>query len=288
MKKKKSLRQLIFYKYYTQYQNGHGQSRHKDKQTGQDMSRIYSTRTYETYRQQGRHFADWCASQNIKTLKAARAAVPLYLSKMIESGNYSAWTISTAAAALGKLFQVDYRTFGVVLPKRRRADITRSRLTTDNDKHISDSRREGYARSLRCVGLRRREAEKVRGTDLFERDGKYYVHVRNGKGGKERDVLVYGQPEDVEALIRRFKAAQGGVVFGKLPEHLDVHSYRGEYATLLYLSVARPLETLPRCEKYYCRGDRAGVVYDRAALKYVSQMLGHNRIDVVPEHYLHL
>lgn len=38
---------------------------------------------------------------------------------------------------------------------------------------------------------------------------------------------------------------------------------------------------------YYCRNDRRGVVYDRKALFAASNALGHNREDVVGDHYLH-
>ena len=49
--------------------------------------------------------------------------------------------------------------------------------------------------------------------------------------------------------------------------------------------LARPLDTLARKEKYFCKRDRRGVVYDRRAMLQVSRQLGHNRISVIVGHY---
>ena len=38
---------------------------------------------------------------------------------------------------------------------------------------------------------------------------------------------------------------------------------------------------------FFCRGDLKGKVYDRRALFEASRALGHNREDVVAEHYLY-
>jgi len=41
-----------------------------------------------------------------------------------------------------------------------------------------------------------------------------------------------------------------------------------------------------REEKYYCKSDLKGVVYDKRAMMKVSQLLGHNRINVIASNYL--
>ncbi|MBQ0028247.1 MAG: hypothetical protein KBS96_06555 [Lachnospiraceae bacterium] len=51
--------------------------------------------------------------------------------------------------------------------------------------------------------------------------------------------------------------------------------------------MARDISTLDSKEKYICRKDKAGVVYDRQAMLYASRQLGHNRIDVIANSYLH-
>lgn len=59
------------------------------------------------------------------------------------------------------------------------------------------------------------------------------------------------------------------------------------YACRAYKSKARDVSTLDTKEKYICRKDKAGVTYDRQAMKYASNQLGHNRIDVIAYSYLH-
>lgn len=39
-------------------------------------------------------------------------------------------------------------------------------------------------------------------------------------------------------------------------------------------------------ERYYCRLDKRGIIYDRKAMKTALKELGHNRINVIAGHYL--
>ena len=86
--------------------------------------------------------------------------------------------------------------------------------------------------------------------------------------------------------MKKLQEAGNSKVWETVPANADIHSYRAEYATAIYLSYARPLDQLTQKEKYYCRNDKKGIVYDRAAMLEASKALGHNRISVVGEHYL--
>ena len=70
------------------------------------------------------------------------------------------------------------------------------------------------------------------------------------------------------------------LVFPRIPRHLDVHSYRREFAQALYLAHA-PGRELPSATGRLTPGS-----YDVAAVTYVSHALGHSRLDVVLRHYL--
>jgi hypothetical protein len=104
------------------------------------------------------------------------------------------------------------------------------------------------------------------------------VHVRNGKGGLERNVPVLpGREADVqEARAGRDPEAP---TFERIPRHLDVHSYRREYAQALYLYYA-PGRQLPPPTGRLSKQD-----YDEAAAQRVSWALGHNRVSVALDHY---
>ncbi|MDQ6661428.1 MAG: integrase, partial [Chloroflexota bacterium] len=70
------------------------------------------------------------------------------------------------------------------------------------------------------------------------------------------------------------------LVFSSIPKHLDVHSYRREYAQALYLCYA-PGWALPPSE-----GRLRSSAYNAEAVQAVSRALGHNRKDVVINHYI--
>jgi len=135
----------------------------------------------------------------------------------------------------------------------------------------------------RSVGLRRHELANLRGTDLVKDGDCYYVHVLKGKGGRSRYVKVIG---DVQNVIALMTTAGEGKVFEKIPGAADIHGYRREYAQAYYGMVARPLYILPKDQKYSCRKEKYGIVYDRNAMLEVSRSLGHNRISVIAGHYL--
>jgi hypothetical protein len=110
-------------------------------------------------------------------------------------------------------------------------------------------------------------------------DGTLFVHVKNGKGGKAREVPVLkGREEDVLAVVQG--RAPNEKVFDHIPGHMDVHSYRRDSAQRRYLQHA-PDQALPPVEGRLRRDE-----YDPVAAQQVSWALGHNRLDVVLRHYL--
>lgn len=93
---------------------------------------------------------------------------------------------------------------------------------------------------------------------------------------------------DVELVRRLCKAAGDGQVFPAVNQNADIHSYRAVYCRRVYEKYARDISTLPRSERYHCHADKAGVVYDRAAMKMASEALGHSRISVIASSYLYV
>ena len=153
------------------------------------------------------------------------------------------------------------------------------------------------------VGFRRRELQQCRSSDLILKDGQYYVAII-GKGGRPRLAPVL---DNDKATIDYIKTLNGN---NKVHNGADIHSYRSDYATSIYNKYkASNLDDLKnkkinyteltgkrdkngkviyKSALYICRKDRAGTVFDRKAMIIVSQCLGHNREDVVAEHYIRL
>jgi len=125
---------------------------------------------------------------------------------------------------------------------------------------------------------------KLRRNDIHDNgDGTVSVEVFKGKGGKSRTVKV--RP-GYEGFIRDLGGDGGGKVFSTLPSRFPEHVLRREYAQEMYKIFARDISELPKSVRYVCRKDKKGVIYDKEAMLKVSELLGHNRIDVIALHYL--
>ncbi len=264
-----------------------GKSKHQAKidEGTHSPEGIFSWSTYHSYQKHAAGFCSWCKAQHpeCRKLEDARRYVRDYLKMRIDSG-LSAWTVHLDASALAKVFHCHTGNFGVKLPSRMRENIVRSRAARAHDKEVSEPRNRAVADFCRGTGLRRKELGMLEVDDV-EPDGSR-VHVRNGKGGKERWVNVLPR---YQAHVAACAAnAKGRLVFQKtdLKHRLDIHGFRREYAQAVYAQHARDLKTLPKEELYFCRKDKAGTVYDRQAMLIVSRNLGHNRISVVAGNYL--
>lgn len=281
------LRKYLKNSLYQKYSQGY--RRPKDKGVHNETPYIHSHNTYKTYLAQCNHFVDWCYANGIRTPEDARKNVANYMQHLIDAGK-SPWSLNTAISAISKAYGVSNTYWGLNLPKRERASVSRSRYAAVRDRQMSLHKEENkqLIEFCRSTGLRRRELEQLHGDALLHgTDGQWYVHVTNGKGGKERDVLVIGTNKQIRAVCDRMEQAGSNLVFQHVHTKLDVHYYRSIYACDLYRSIARDPADLPTKEKYICRKDKAGIVYDRQAMSVVSHMLGHNRIDVIANSYLH-
>ena len=132
--------------------------------------------------------------------------------------------------------------------------------------------------------------------DVFP-DQDTFIYHRKDKGGKYRFAPIAGNHKG--AIIRRFRETlPRKKVWEYVHNAADIHGYRGDYARTLYKHYARNIEDIPydkvnrgtgkryQSQVYVCRKDEAGKKLDKAAMRKVSKALGHNRIDVVANHYL--
>ena len=196
----------------------------------------------------------------------------------------SPYTVAKDASALAKLYGCSSTDFGVEMPKRRRQDIIRSRSEVkgfDYEKH------RDILDFVRGTGLRRSELRHVKVSDFYKAKGNLYVKVQRGKGGKYRVAKVQPEYREMVEKIIEGKGKEDKIIQrGDIPNRTPCHAYHGKYARDMYKKLARPLGTLTREKKYFCRNDMKGKVFDRGVLLKVSRLLGHNREDVVVSHYL--
>ena len=231
-----------------------GSKRSEDKAEADTRNKIYSKATFETYKQQFRHFAEWLdkAHPEAVTLEDARAFVDEYLRHLIELER-SAYSISTAKAAIAKVMGVEATQF-IATPPRLRADIKRSRGVAERDKHISDKKEEELARFTSATGLRRKEMTMITAEDLFFENGQAYLNVTKGtKGGKSRVAKIVGKTEEETKDIVKWIQSKEGRLFNKLSSNYDNHYYRATYANRLYNQLKRDIADIPTEDKYIMR-----------------------------------
>lgn len=268
---------------------GVGTSKHARKVVGDTAAdAIFSFNTYKAYKKHCAYFTTWArAKYKCKTLAQARQYADEWLQMRIDAG-LSAYTIKLELAALCKLYgdtAADY----IPTPPRLRKNITRSRGKAVRDAHFSEAKNAEFCLFARCTGLRRAEMKALTGDKLFQDEGgQWYILVNKmSKGGRPRNAPIIGTPEDVELVINMMKRAGNGRVWNRIPQ-CDIHNFRAEYATAVYLKHCRPVKSIPKEDRYCCRKDRKGTWFDRKAMLEASRALGHNRVCVVGEHYLRI
>lgn len=270
------------------FKAGFGNKRSSDKTNADTRNKIYSKNTFETYKRQFRYFADWLAEAHKEayTLADARQYVDEYLLHLVELER-SAYSITTAKAALAKVFQTEATQF-IDTPPRERANIKRSRGVAVRDSNISNKTETKLALFSSAVGLRRKEMMSIERKDLFFKNGKAYLNVTKGtKGGKTRIVEICGISEGETKMIVEWIQSREGKLFPKLNTNYDNHYYRAVYAQRIYDRYKRKEKDIPPKERYIMRKERAGEVYDKLAMEIVSKNLGHNRISVIAQSYLY-
>jgi len=126
--------------------------------------------------------------------------------------------------------------------------------------------------------------ERVSSRDIFRGpDGRLYVHVSNGKGGRERDVHVLQKYErEVERIVREREGRDR--LFDRVPIRMDVHSYRREYARERYREVEREIsrerklfdrvEDLVRSRLTRLYPDRFREIGERQLTRELTELMG--------------
>lgn len=254
---------------------------------------IHSFGTMKTYLKHSLDFATYCRKNyGCKTIEECRP----YVKEFIENNDYSAWVKKTQRSAIAKLYGVTSKDLGDIdTGQRSRATVKRSRGGTVREKHFSETGKyKAYVDFCKGTGLRKAEIESLRGSSFYrDENGKAFLRVTKGtKGGRVRTVPIL---EEYVKLVENtcLKAGTGKVIPFiaddrlKAPSGANTHKYRAMYAKDLYDRLKRPLDIVPTQERYYCRGDLRGVIYDKNAMSEVSQALGHTRINVIASSYLH-
>lgn len=271
-----------------------GQSRHAAKQAVREASvqpawtvssgKIHSHVTRKVYQQQTLAFINWARERyrlnRLERLDSrADELASQYLSEQL-AAHKSAYTVQTQRCALRMFFGNRDLAASVVIPKRHRTTITRSRSANNENHHFQPDHWSAHVSFAQATGLRRSEMRDIKVHDVYRgEDGRLCVHVKNGKGGRSREVQVL--PAYEQEILACVDGRQPNErVFAYIPKHMHVQTYRRSSSQARYLHHASE-SALPPGEGRLKHRD-----YDRAAAQEVSWNLGHNRLDVTLRHYL--
>jgi integrase len=254
---------------------------------------IYSIKTCDTYKEHAIDFVKWLRRNRpeVKQLQHIKPGmVAKYLRERVDRGD-SAWTVRVKAAAIAKVLGCSSKDFEgktFQFPERKREKITRSREARTHDKHFSQTKHIPEIRFAVATGLRRHELASVRPDDVYKDDhGRVFVHVERGKGGRSREVPVLRSLEQHVWQMKTEAEREGReVIFEHIPNRMDVHSYRRDYASMLYDQFSQELPSSDPHDRSVWYHRRDGEVFDKAIAFKVSEALGHSRVDVVVRHYL--
>lgn len=238
----------------------------KQKSDNGVSEHIHSAQTARTYMQQARQYGDYLKGNGLGycTMDEARAHAREYI-----EAQQSEYSRHTARSALAKVFGCSGPDL-CELDKRKPKDITRGRKVTERQRGIERQHPE-LAEVCRSLGARHnRELTHIEAKDFHVReDGNLYCHIR-GKGGRVRDALVL--PGEGRSIIeRRISQQPSGPLWPSVPSHANVHGWRADYAARCYQYALD--HGYGNGDTYHARG--LGSEWDKGALDYVSEQLGH-------------
>ena len=255
---------------------------------------IHSYKTFETYKSSCKQFTKYLKEEhpkdrNIEDVKEEH--IKDYIKYREEQG-YSAYTYSKDISALNKVFGTDVDKKDCNVANRSFNDITNNREAKEHSKHINLDNYRVEIQVLQATGMRRESLEKVSYNSFNYDSNGYPVSIRlkderleggknmKEKGGRPREAEIpYRAREELKQVIEQKLEENNGDVskpmFEHVPTRLPCHRYRQDYAKTMYSQYLQE-----NGESREWRG------YDRDALLYASQMLGHSREDVVKYNYL--
>lgn len=193
--------------------------------------------TKRTYKAAIKRFCTWTKEQNY-TREAVLDNPQSYLQQYadnLKAHRLSAATIHTYIAPCCKGLNTPMQ--HISKPDRAIRAITRSR-GGKNPRGRKDAEKPEYARLVAfqsAVGLRRAELAHLQGEDLRVKNGKMYVVVKQGKGGKEQWQRIL--PRDAGIVAETFKGiGKDERVFSAEEMHnrIDLHGMRAAHARECY------------------------------------------------------
>lgn len=295
-----------------------GESRHqaiKDYKASVDYANtnnrtvgIHSYNTFEAYKSSLKSFSTWAKDEGIKFKKlddVKENHIKDFIKDRYEEG-YSAHTYSKDLAALNKVFNTHVTKADCGVANRSYKDISNNREMKEHHNHVNYNNYSSAITLVQATGMRRSNVEKVTpNTFNYREDGTpYQIRLCNEskiggdnwseKGGRDRIVDIPEQyQQQIKEIIQEHRDNgynDNKPIVEHIPSRLGTHRFRQEFAETSYNNyIEKHGEgTLRVCDVFENSNSQSTTYrgYDVAGLKYATEQLGHNRLDVIVYNYL--
>ena len=217
------------------------------------LPQIKNNKTGTAYKSRIKDFASWAKSNGYRQPEdLTRETVQEYERYLEQS--FGPATIHTylapVCAAVGVKMQEikkPRRTSGTI-KRGRDYDATGAKIEKNRQgkKQEKDPKNARLMALQRAVGIRRAELGRLTGADLIRKNGRWYVRVKGGKGGK--DQLQYILPKDREAVEAVFAGVgEKEKVFSKeeMKNKINLHGLRAAHSRDCYAYYEKMIEGHP-------------------------------------------
>ncbi len=208
-----------------------------------NLEAVKHNSTRKQYIRDFRKYVDFCRKEyGAKTLEDTKKYIQIYADDLLAKG-FTPSSIHTYLSAVCKVLNVPLSL--IDKPKRYCNSFVRGRFPEKavhrrNDL-FSPKHRRLYLFQLN-VGIRRAEIDKLRGDDLIEIKGEYYIRVKRGKGNKFQLQKI----ADAE-LVKTYFEGKGpnDRIFTKeeLSNDLNLHYLRSQSAKNYYFDILNKCNT---------------------------------------------
>lgn len=216
-----------------------------------------SDKSVGIYKHDIKVFADYARQHGVKDAESfesgdKRGLIQSYADLLLEKGK-SPSTIHRYIAPVCKGAGINMA--DIEKPKRTIDRITRSRSDTSNKQGDIEQSEDRFKRLVdfqKAVGIRRAELARLTPADIIQlQDGRVYVHVARGKGGKEQYQAIL--PNNIDIVIKTRDTATGERLFSKdeMNNKIDLHALRADNAKAAYKYYADKLLESPGFRNQY-------------------------------------
>ncbi|RGZ68091.1 hypothetical protein [Lachnospira eligens] len=216
-----------------------------------------SDKSVGIYKHDIKVFADYARQHGVKDAESfesgnKRGLIQSYADLLLEQGK-SPSTIHRYIAPVCKGAGINMA--DIEKPKRTIDRITRSRYDTANKQGDIEQSEDRFKRLVdfqKAVGIRRAELARLKPADIIQlQDGRVYVHVARGKGGKEQYQAVL--PDNIDIVLKTRDTATGERLFSKdeINNKIDLHALRADNAKAAYKYYADKLQESPGLRNQY-------------------------------------